>query len=51
MFRQIVLFNATMKSKFYAKFLFMVFNGMIFSVVHHSVHTGEFESKNSRIDY
>ena len=29
----------------------MVFNGMIFSVVYHSEHTGEFESKNSRIDY
>ena len=46
-----VLFNATLKSKFYAKFLFMVFNGIIFWVMHHSVYTGEFESKNSSVNY
>ena len=30
MFRYIVLFNANLKSKFFAKVLFIVFNGMIF---------------------
>ena len=43
--------KATLKSKFYARLLFMVFNGMTFWVVKNSVHTGEFESKNSRVNY
>ena len=42
------------ENKSSAKFLIMIFNGKIFCVVHHYVHTRVIESRNSgisRVDY